>query len=301
MCAVKKEERAKHLLLDLAYDFAGSLLYAAGTLLFIAPSNIAPGGASGVAIMLNYLFALPIGTTIFVINIPLLFLALRFLGRPFTLKTLRTLLISTVMTDWVVAPLVDRYYDAQTLLGADGQLLGALFGGVLTGAGLGIVFLRDSTTGGTDIAGRLLQLRFPHLPIGRAMMAVDGFILCCSILVFHSLRSGLYGMITLFVTSRVIDSIVYGADKGTMALIVTRHSREIAEGILSELDRGATLLPATGAYSGEEKEMIVCAVRTAQFHKLKTIVRRCDPHAFIIVTEAGEIYGEGFQEIGRKK
>jgi uncharacterized membrane-anchored protein YitT (DUF2179 family) len=296
-----KQEKKAALLMDLAYDLAGSLLYAIGTLLFVAPSNIAPGGASGIAIMLNYLFALPIGTTTFILNIPLLLLALRFLGRPFTFKTLRTLLISTVITDWVVAPLVGRYYNAQALLGADGQLLGALFGGVLTGAGLGIIFLRDSTTGGTDIAGRLLQLRFPHLPIGRAMMAVDALILLCSMLVFRSLSSGLYGMITLFVTSKVIDSIVYGVDKGTMALIVTRHSQEIAAGILSELDRGATLLPATGAYSGEKKEMIVCAVRTAQFHKLKTIVRRYDPHAFIIVTEAGEIYGEGFQAIERKK
>lgn len=301
MHAVKQEGKAAHLLLDLAHELGGSLLYSLGTLLFVAPSNIAPGGASGIAIMLGYLFGLPIGTTIFVINIPLLFLALRFLGKPFALKTLRTLTISTIMTDWVVAPITNRFYDAETLLGADGQLLGSLFGGVLVGAGLGVIFLRDTTTGGTDIAGRLLQLRFPHLPIGRAMMAVDALILLCSIVVFRSLRSGLYGMITLFVTSRVIDSIVYGVDKGTMALIVTGCGRKIAAGILSELDRGATLLQATGAYSGDEREMIVCAVRTTQFHKLKTIVRRCDPRAFIIVTEAGEIYGEGFQEIGRKK
>lgn len=298
---MKQEAERGSLLLDLAHDLAGSLLCAVSTVFFVAPSNIAPGGASGVAIMINYLFRLPIGATIFVINIPLLLLALRFLGRPFTLKTLRSLLISTLMTDVVATPLAARFYDPQALLGTDGQLLGALFGGVLTGAGLAIIFLRDSTTGGTDIAGRLLQLKFPHLPIGRAMMLVDAIILLCSIAVFRSLRSGLYGMITLFVTSRVIDGIVYGVDKGTMALIVTARSREIADGILSELERGATLLEASGAYSGERKQVIVCAVRTAQFHKLKTIVLRCDPHAFIIVTEAGEIYGEGFQEIGKKK
>lgn len=298
---MKQKAEKVSLLLDLAHDLAGSLLCSVGTVFFVAPSNIAPGGASGIAIMVNYLFRLPIGATVFVINIPLLLLALRFLGRPFTLKTLRSLLINTLTTDLVATPLAARFYDSEALLGADGQLLGALFGGVLTGAGLAIIFLRDSTTGGTDIAGRLLQLKFPQLPIGRAMMLVDAVILLCSIAVFHSLRSGLYGMITLFVTSRVIDSIVYGVDKGTVALIMTAHSREIADAILCELERGATLLEASGAYSGERRQMIVCAVRTAQFHKLKTIVRRCDPHAFIIVTEAGEIYGEGFSEIGKKK
>ncbi|MCI8624454.1 MAG: YitT family protein [Provencibacterium sp.] len=299
---MKKEgNAARTLFLDFIYDFGGSLLYAAGTLLFVAPSNIAPGGASGVAIMLGYLFGLPIGTTAFVINIPLLFLALRFLGRAFTLKTLRTLAINTVVMDVLIAPVVARYYDAATLLGADGQLLGSLFGGVLVGAGLGTIFLRDSTTGGTDIVGRLLQLKFPYLPIGRAMMVVDACVLLSSIVVFRSLRSGLYGMITIFVTSKVIDGIVYGADKGTMALIVTTEGRAIADGILSSLDRGATLLKGTGAYSKAQKDVIVCAVRTAQFHRMKTIVYRCDPGAFIIVTEAGEVYGEGFKEMERKR
>lgn len=287
----------KTLAADTAYDIAGSLVYAVGTLCFIAPNNIAPGGASGVAIMLHYLFGLPIGMTTFVINVPLILLALRYLGRVFTMKTLRTIAINTVVIDFVVAPFLER--TNLVLLETGERLLGALFGGVCLGLGLAVIFLRDSTTGGTDIAGRLLQLRWPHIQMGRAMMICDAVVLFASIVVFRSFESGLYGMVAIFVNSRVIDSILYGVDKGTMAFIVSPCSREIAERVLREMDRGATLLKGVGAYSGEEKEVVLAAVRINQLPRLKRLVHEEDPRAFMIAAEAGEILGEGFKQMDK--
>jgi len=287
----------KTLAVDTAYDIVGSLVYAVGTLCFIAPNNIAPGGASGVAIMLHYLFGSPIGITTFLINVPLILLALRYLGRVFTMKTLRTIVINTVVIDFVVAPLIDRL---DIVLLEDGErLLGALFGGVCLGVGLAVIFLRDSTTGGTDIAGRLLQLRYPHVQMGRAMMICDAVVLLASILVFRSFESGLYGMVAIFVNSRVIDSILYGVDKGTMAFVVSSRSREIAGRVIREMDRGATLLKGVGAYSGEDKEVMLVAVRISQLPRLKRLVHEEDPQAFMIASEAGEILGEGFKRIDK--
>lgn len=284
-----KGDKIRGLLVDIAYDIVGSAVYAIGMHCFIAASNIAPGGASGIAIMINYLTGLPIGILTLLINVPLLLLALKFLGRAFTLKTLRTVVINTVILDFAVTPLVGQYHGD--------PLLGALFGGVLLGAGLAIIFLRDSTTGGTDIAGRLLRLKYPHIQMGRAMLIFDGMVLLASVAVFGTLEAGLYAMITIFATSQVIDGILYGVDKGSMALIVSDKSREIAAQVLSHMDRGATLLKGVGAYSGAEKEVMVCAVRKSQFHRLKSIVYESDPSAFVIVTEANEIIGEGFKKI----
>lgn len=282
--------------IDVLYDIVGSVAYALGTICFVAPSNIAPGGASGIAIMLNFLFGWPIGITTFVINIPLLLLALRFLGRKFTMRTIRSVVISTVVMDFVVAP-ISVAIDIPKLLGTiyGDRLLGALFGGVLVGAGLGIIFLRDSTTGGTDIAGRLLRLKFPHLQMGRAMLVFDATVLIVSIGVFGSLESGLYGMITIFVTSRVIDGMLYGVDRGNMVLVVSEQTAAIAPDLMQELDRGVTFLKGQGAYSGKDTDVLVSAVRKSEFHRLRTIVYEHDPKAFIIVTEAGEILGEGFK------
>ena len=292
----KKKDMAKELTLDVVYDIVGSVIYAIGTLVFIAPNNIAPGGASGIAIMLNYLFGLPIGMMSFAVNVPLLILAFIYIGKGFTFKTLRTVVINTVMLDFVISPLIEKYHILD-MLGDDERLVGALFGGVFVGAGLAIIFLRDSTTGGTDVAGRLLQLKFPHLQIGRAMMFVDVVIVSISVLVFGSLDSALYALVTIFVTSRVIDSIIYGADKGTMAVIVSSNPREIVAEVFDQLERGVTILKGIGAYSGQDKEVLLCAVRQPQVHKLEKIVYEADPNAFIIVTEANQVLGEGFKDI----
>ena len=273
---------------DILYDIVGSAVYSVGVTMFTAPNHIAPGGVTGIATLINYLFSAPIGTVTFIINIPLLFLSYKFLGKSMTMKTIKSVLIMSTMLN--IAGIVLPPYISN-------PLLAALFGGVGIGAGLAIIFMRGATTGGTDIAARLLQRKFPFLPIGRAMMLVDCTVLITSSFVYGQLESALYGMIALFTCSRVLDSLLYGLDVGRMVLIVSRHNDEISKAIINDLDRGATLLTGKGAYSGEEKAVVLSAVRKNQFYLLKKLVYKIDPCAFIIVTEAGEIIGEGFKHI----
>jgi uncharacterized membrane-anchored protein YitT (DUF2179 family) len=176
-------------------------------------------------------------------------------------------------------------------------MIGAVFGGVLMGAGLAIIFLRGSTTGGTDIISFLVRKWYPHIPIGRLMMVVDCIIIGISILVFGNMEAGLYGLISLFCCSLVIDSIIYGMDKGSMVTVVSDKNNEIAAQIMTELERGVTLLNGKGAYTGTEREVLICAVRKQQYGRLRGIVYENDPNAFMIVSETSEVLGEGFKEV----
>lgn len=278
--------------LDLGADFAGSLLFAIGIVCFTEPANIAPGGVSGIAIILNYLWAmLPIGGMSIAINIPLLFLSFKYLGRHASLRTICSLIISSLMIDWIAAPFFPVY--------TGDRLLGAVFGGVFIGAGLAIIFLRGSTTGGTEIVSNLMRLKWPHISMGRAILFVDVGVIVLSIIVFGNLESGMYGIISLFCSSKVIDAIVYGFDQGNMVTVISDKNEEISQRILQEIDRGVTLLHGKGAYTGQEKEVLICAVRKSEFSKLKSIIREIDHSAFVVTTEAGEILGEGFKPVNK--
>lgn len=274
---------------DLAYDLVGSVLYAAGIVCFVNPANMAPGGMSGVAILLNYLWGLPIGTMTIVLNIPLLILSYFFLGKSLTWKTVKSLVISSLMVDLVMAKYAPIY--------VGDRMIGGVFGGVLMGAGLAIIFLRGSTTGGTDIISFLVKKWYPHVPIGRMIMVVDCIIIGVSVLVFGNLESALYGLISLYCCSTVIDSIIYGLDKGSMVMVVSEKNDEIAAQIMDELERGVTLLKGQGAYTGTDRDVLMCAVRKQQFARVRAIIYEKDPNAFVIVSETSEVLGEGFKQV----
>lgn len=288
---VKKQTFWKELATDLGYDLVGTAIYALGLHVFVIPANFAPGGVSGLAAMLNYLFHFPVGTGILLLNLPLLLAAFKFLGKCFTFKTLKTILIITLMTDVIVTPL--PYYKGN-------PLLAALFGGLLMGVGLALVFMRGSTTGGSDIAGRLLQLAMPQLPIGRAMMVMDFMVVCISILVYGNLEAGLYALISIFTCNYTLDTVLYGMDKGKLTWVFSMKNDEIAQDILQHMGRGATFLKSHGAFSRAEREVLVCAVRRNEYHKLKKIVMTRDPAAFMICTDATEVLGEGFRPIDKQ-
>lgn len=274
---------------DLAYDLVGSVLYAAGIVCFVNPANMAPGGMSGVAILLNYLWGLPIGTMTIVLNIPLLILSYFFLGKSLTWKTVKSLVISSLMVDLVMAKYAPIY--------VGDRMIGGVFGGVLMGAGLAIIFLRGSTTGGTDIISFLVKKWYPHVPIVRMIMVVDCIIIGVSVLVFGNLESALYGLISLYCCSTVIDSIIYGLDKGSMVMVVSEKNDEIAAQIMDELERGVTLLKGQGAYTGTDRDVLMCAVRKQQFARVRAIIYEKDPNAFVIVSETSEVLGEGFKQV----
>lgn len=271
---------------DFIYNVAGAFLVAVGIYSFSEKINVAPGGVSGIAIMVKYLTGLPIGGVSLFINIPLLIIAYKFMGRQFTVKTVYAILIYTIVIDSVVTPFFPQY--------EGDRMLGAIFGGVLIGAGLGLVFTRGASTGGTDIIGYLVEKKYPHIPIGKALLLVDCGILAVSVFVFKNIESALYGVVMLYAQSMVINRLVYGAEKGRNLFIISSKSKKIAQRILEERDRGATFINGHGAYSMKPTNILMCVVRVWEYHYIKEIVYQEDPSAFVIATEAEHIIGEGF-------
>ena len=286
------KEKAKEFALDLLYTVAGAAILAVGVSCFVGPAQIAPGGVSGLSILVNFLTDLPVGAVNLAFNIPLILLAWKFLGRRFTLRTLVTVLIQSALMD--VITLWIPVYTGE-------RIMAALFGGVASGVGLALVFMRGSTTGGTDIVSRLLQLRYRHLSIGRLLFSVDVVVLLLSVAVFRNIEAGLYGMIAIFASGKVLDNILYGLDTGKVLLVVSGKNQEIAARIMETLKRGVTFLHGSGAWSGTERQVLLCAVRAQQCYRVEEIVRGVDKEAFVIVLEATEIAGEGFRPITEDK
>lgn len=280
------------LAVDLLYDIMGGLIYAVALVCFVAPAQIAPGGVSGISVIVSHLTGLPLGALNLAMNIPLLILAWRFLGHGFTLRTLKTVGIQVVLIE--LASALFPVYQGE-------PILAALFGGVGIGAGLGVVFMRGSTTGGTDIISRLIQRRFRHVSIGKLLFLIDLMVLTASVLVFRNLEVGLYGMIAIFTTSRLLDSFLFGLYTGKLVLVISNWGEEISQAILSRLDRGVTFLKGEGGYSGQDKRILLCAVRAAEHHRVEEIIKEIDPDAFTITLQATEIVGEGFRPITENK
>lgn len=278
--------KAKEFTLDILYDILSGFLQAIGLHCFIDSIDIAPGGATGMAILLNRFTNLPIGTLTFMINIPLLIASWIWLGKSRTLKTFKTVAILTFILDFIVTPYIPIYHGD--------KLVSCIFGAVMVGASLAVVFMRGSTTGGGDIMAKLLQKFRPHMQTSTAVMLTDLVIIAASMVVFQNIESGLYGLINMVLGSYVIDMILYGTNKSTMMTVMSSHNQEIAEGLMRELERGVTFYKSRGAYSNREGEALVCVVDRKQFYKAKKIVYDIDRSAFMIVSEAKEVYGEGF-------
>ncbi|MDR3644803.1 MAG: YitT family protein [Clostridia bacterium] len=207
-------------LLDAVFCVVGSFIYGVSVSFFTAPNKIAPGGVTGISTILFYLVHTPIGVMIFVLNIPLFVLGLRFIGGSFMVKSIICTALTSVSVDGINAAMAAMGISAYH----GNDILAALYGGVLSGLGLAMVFLRNATTGGTDIASRLLKIKFPQVSMGRMMLIIDAFIIAFSAIAFRSIDSALYAMIAIFTSSRVIDSVLYGADTGRMAIIISKNN-----------------------------------------------------------------------------
>ena len=280
------EKRRKELAKDFLCDFVGAWIQAIGVYCFIEPCQIAPGGASGIALIINFLTGLPVGAMTLFINVPLLIGAWFFLGREMTVKTIRTVVITTVILDFGVSPFFPQY--------VGDRLISSAFGGIFVGAGLAPVFMRGSTSGGGDILAKLLQRKRPYMQTGYAIMVIDLVIIGGSVLVFRNIEAALYGLVSMMCTTSTIDAILYGMNKGTMVMIVSPKNREIAELIMAKMNRGTTLLKSVGGYSKRDCETLLSVVDRKQFYLVKEIVDSVDPEAFVIVSETKEVYGEGF-------
>ena len=281
-------KRVKTILLDLAFMAAGAVVYAVSVNAFTSPNNIAPGGVTGVATMLNYLFSTPIGLVAFLINIPIILWAVVEIGYKLVAKSVAAILLSSAAID-LLAPIVPSYQGNMILV--------ALFAGLCEGLGLSLTFLRGATTGGTDMLARLLGRRKPHLSMGKLMLAVDGLIVLASAFVYGSIENAMYACIVIFVSTRLIDSILYGTDVGTGKLffVMSPKVRQMGDRIIREVDRTVTYLDSHGGYTNEPGETMLCAVRRFEVFQVQAIIREEDRDAFVIVGDAGQITGEGFR------
>ncbi|NLY77580.1 MAG: YitT family protein [Tissierellia bacterium] len=264
----------------------GTLLLAFALALFQEPNMIAPGGVTGFAIVLKKLTGIPVYLTNLLVNIPLFIIGIILLGKNFGWKTLySTVLLSLFLK---IIP--------ETALTKD-LLLASIFGGLVAGAGLGIVFKFGGTTGGTDLAGSILNKLFPAFSTSRFMMGIDLMVVAFAGIVDQKVETSLYSVISLFITVKVIDLVLEGFDNLKAFMIITDKPMEISSKIMKDLDRGVTLFNAKGMYTMEDRNVLLCVVNRYQFTKIRNIVYEIDEDAFVMVADVYEVLGEGFKEI----
>ena len=281
-----KRKQLFSFLIDLLFYIAGGMIYSVAVLLFLTENEISPGGLTGIATILNYLFSLPIGTVVFILNIPLLAAGFIKFGGVFIVKTAVASAVMSLTLDISGLFMPKMQID---------PILAALFGGLLMGMGISLFMLRGATTGGTDIIAKLINRKFPHLTVGRLMLAADAAVVGLSALVYKNMESALYAVIAIYASSRVMDLILYGADRGKIIYVITDNAKELSDSIMSLINRGVTLLDVTGAYTGTKRQMLMCTVRRHEVAAVCRLATSCDKNAFIIVGEAGEVLGEGFK------
>lgn len=263
----------------------GCILYSIGVNSFAVPNSIAQSGVTGIAVILNHLFDLPVGTVNLLLNIPLLILMWIFLGKKLVARTLWVTVILSAALD-LIAMFIPVY--------TGDKILASLFCGLLQGSGLGLIMITGATSGGTDIVARLVHKFFPHITIGRVVMIADALIITAGMLVFKSIETGLYAIIVIFVSTKVIDSMIYGTGNGKMLMVVTDKADEVSKAIISSSRRGVSIIPAVGAYTGESKNVLLCVARKHEISGIIKTIKSIDDKTFIIVSEANEILGEGF-------
>lgn len=275
----------------IAATFIGSAIFALGFDLFLAPNDLNPGGISGLSMVLVELIGFgSVGTLSILINLPLFILGGVRIGRKFFLGSLLGMLLSSVFIDTLTVipfPVTE-------------PLIGALYGGVVCGLGLGLVFMNGTSTGGSDILVRLLKLRYRNVPIGQISMCFDAIVVILTGLVFQDVTKALYTGVSVFICGKTIDAMVYRFDYSTVALIISRQYEEIARQIGLKLDRGATFLNGEGSYSGTPIKVVLAAVKKQQVAELKELVTQIDPNAFIVVQEAHQVLGEGFSRYSKE-
>lgn len=273
---------------DLVFDVIGSILFGLGVYTFASEANFAPGGISGVALILNHMVdLLPIGTLTLLLNLPIILLTYRTLGHKFFAKSICTMVISTLIMD-VALPQLPTYQGD--------RLLAAVFSGIFMGAGLALIYMRGSSTGGADFVIHACKRKMPHVSLGQISLVTDAAIILLGVPVFGDIDSALYGMISAFALTIVMDKILYGAGSGKLALIISQKGPEICAAIDEAVERGSTLVDVMGSYSREHRYMVMCACSNNEVYKVRTAAHSIDRDAMVMICEANEVFGEGFHQ-----
>lgn len=269
----------------------GSVFYAAGVVLFLQPNNMVAGGVGGISVVLDHYTGIPTGTWVLFLNVPLLVLALWKLGVRFFVHTLCGVGFSSLFMNLLLP------------IGAltDDRFLAAACGGALVALGLGIIFRCRATTGGSDILARLIKLKYPHFKTGGIILVLDVIVISLSILAFGELELGLYSGFGVLIQAWLFDAVLYGSDSAKLVYVVTNDPEELTARFLKTLGVGVTSIRATGSYTGEERVMLLCAMHKKVLPQARVLVREVDPEAFLIVTPATQIFGEGFLRHDREE
>ena len=277
------------LIRDYCMILLGALITGASYTYFFIPNNIAPGGITGIATVLNHLIGWPpVGTLSFILNIPLFLLGYRSGGQLFVLRSFIAMMLLSLFIDVLPGDPV-----------TDDGMLASIFGGILLGLGLGLVLRAGATTGGTDLAAQMVHKRFSFISVGTFLFGIDCMVILLAGVVFD-VQAALVALIALYVSTKVMDMVIKGWNTEEQMMIISDFAPEIARRINTEMDRGATFIEATGAYTGEKRGMIYCVVTRAQIMQIKAIVSSVDPHAFVTVSAAHEVMGEGFKQFSNK-
>jgi len=263
----------------------GSLIFAISINLFMLPFKIVSGGLSGIATIFYYLFGISTGITVGILDLVILFFALKSLGKAFVMDSMVAILLIPLFLSFTekLPPLTNDIFIA------------SVFGGVLLGIGMGLAFSQGGTTGGVDILSRMSQKKYPHLSIGILMTILDLMIIGFSMITIGNLNLAFYGILSLVISTTVIDTIISKLNCAKLILAVVTESSKIEQELLTSVNRGVTVISAVGAYSGETKKVLMCVTKPKQAAQFKTMIRASEPNAFIIVTDSEEILGNGFR------
>ena len=286
-----KNNRITKILYTIFKVVLATCIYSAGVALFLDPNNLAPGGVTGISVLLNRLIHVETGTLILLLNIPLLIIAWKKFGWCFVAGTLSALVLITVFTN-----LFEHLEPVTTDL-----LLAAVAGGICIAVGLGTVLKCGLTTGGTDIVVRLLRIKNPHIKTGSLFLILDLIVISGSLLVFRDFEKAMYAVIAIMITSWVLDLVLYGKDEAKLIYIISDKPCEIAGQLMKDLNMGVTYLEGTGAYTDKKKQIIMCVARKRVAPKVEEVVKAVDNGAFMIVTSASEIFGQGYKSYYSEK
>ncbi len=270
----------------------GSVLYAAGFQFFTYPNSIITGGVTGIAMIINYLTSLPVGVLSIVMNIPLFAVSWKRFGAHFMVSSFVGMMLCSVLVD---------VFSTVDFAATNQPLLAAIYGGIIKGFGLGIIYTTGATTGGVDIVAKFLRVKYQHINFGTIILLLDAVIIFAFALIFRRYDSAMYSIIFMFISSKVIDFVLYGAVNSKVCYVITDNSVEIKNAIVGELKRGVTFIHGEGAWSGKEKDIILCVIKSRQIVELKRIIKELDAGAFLIVSDSREVFGNGFTYIGDDK
>ncbi|MBR6809281.1 MAG: YitT family protein [Clostridia bacterium] len=271
------------------YIVLGCIVGGAAYPLFLVPNGIAPGGLTGVATVLNYLFGAPVGVTSLLMNVPLFLMGYKLMGGSFAFRSMIATVLFSLLIDLFRFPAL-----------TDDVLLASVYGAILLGVGLGLILRGGATTGGSDMIAKLVHHRLSFVSVGMILLFVDCTVIALAAFTM-STRAALYSLICIFVSSKVIDLVLAGFGSAKMCFVVSAQSAEIASCIMKELDRGVTLLPAVGGYTGKETKALISVVDQKEVLAVKRIVREADARAFMFITDTHETLGEGFRSLNEKE